>query len=114
MLKKAFEMIPDGTALILHSDQGWQYRHKQYQIMLENKGIRQSISRKGNCLDNAVTENFFGLLKTELLCLQEFDSFGHCKGELIDYLDYYNKRRIKLKLKGLTPAQHRNQALQVA
>lgn len=63
MLGKAFERIPDGTGLILHSDQGWQYQHGQYQRILKNKGIRQSMSRKGNCLDNAVIENFFGLLK---------------------------------------------------
>jgi len=95
MLEKAFETIPDGTGLILHSDQGWQYQHKQYQRMLRRKGIRQSMSRKGNCLDNAVMENFFGLLKSELLYLQEFRSLDHFKQELVDYLDYYNNRRIK-------------------
>ena len=114
MLEKAFDTIPDGTGLILHSDQGWQYQHKHYQKMLEDKGVRQSMSRKGNCLDNAVMENFFGLLKTELLYLQDFDSLEHFKAELIDYLYYYNNRRVKLKLKGLTPAQHRYQTLQVA
>lgn len=111
MLDKAFEKIPDNTNLILHSDQGWHYQHKQYQKMLVDKGIRQSMSRKGNCLDNAVIENFFGLLKTELLYLQEFDSIEHFKAELEDYLDYYNNRRIKLKLNGLTPAMHRSQAI---
>ena len=95
MLDKAFEQIPDDTNLILHSDQGWHYQHKQYQQMLRNKGIRQSMSRKGNCLDNAVIENFFGLLKSELLYLQEFNSMGHFKQELIEYLDYYNNKRIK-------------------
>ena len=114
MLDKAFAIIPDGTELILHSDQGWHYQHKKYQQMLEKKGIRQSMSRKGNCLDNAVMENFFGLLKSELLYLQNFDSLEHFKAELIDYLAYYNNRRIKLKLKGLTPAQHRCQTLQAA
>ena len=63
MLEKAFEKIPDKTNLILHSDQGWQYQMKQYQQLLKDKGIRQSMSRKGNCLDNSVMENFFGLLK---------------------------------------------------
>ena len=82
--------------------------------MLQSKGIRQSMIRKGNCLDNAVMENFFGLLKSELLYLQDFDSLEHFKTELIDYLDYYNNRRIKLKLKGRTPAQHRHQTLQTA
>ena len=114
MLNKAFEKIPDETNLILHSDQGWQYQHKHYQAMLRKKGIRQSMSRKGNCLDNAVIENFFGLLKSELLYLQEFQSMEHFKQELIEYLDYYNNRRIKAKLKGLPPALHRQQALSVA
>jgi transposase InsO family protein len=76
MLDKAFAKIPDNTNLILHSDQGWHYQHKQYQLMLSRKGIRQSMSRKGNCLDNAVIENFFGLLKSELLYLQEFTSWS--------------------------------------
>lgn len=114
MLESAFEKIPDRTNLILHSDQGWQYQHKKFQRKLKAKGVRQSMSRKGNCLDNAVMENFFGLLKSELFYLQEFDSLEHFKAELIDYLDYYNNRRIKAKLKGLTPAQHRHQALSVA
>ena len=114
MLDKAFEKIPDGTGLILHSDQGWQYQHKQYQRMLQKKGVQQSISRKGNCLDNAVIENFFGLLKSELLYLQEFQSMEHFKQELVEYLDYYNNRRIKAKLKGLPPAIHRQQALSAA
>lgn len=114
MLDKAFAKIPDGTNLILHSDQGWQYQHKQYQRMLNAKGIRQSMSRKGNCLDNAVLENFFGLLKSELLYLQEFESMEHFKAELIEYLDYYNNHRSKAKLKGLPPAIHRQQALSAA
>ena len=114
MLDNAFKTIPDGTNLILHSDQGWHYQHKWYQQMLKEKGISQSMSRKGNCLDNAVIENFFGLLKSELLYLQEFESMEHFKRELIDYLDYYNNRRIKAKLKGLPPAIHRQQALSAA
>ena len=114
MMDKAFETIPDGTGLILHSDQGWQYQHKQYQRMLREKGIQQSMSRKGNCLDNAVMENFFGLLKSELLYLQEFESMDHFKLELSTYLDYYNNYRIKAKLKGLPPAIYRQQALSAA
>jgi hypothetical protein len=72
------------------------------------------MSRKGNCLDNAVIENFFGTLKSKLLYLQEFESMEHFKKELVSHLDYYNNRRIKLKLKGLSPALHRQQALQIA
>ena len=114
MLDKAFATVPDNTNLILHSDQGWQYQHKQYRRMLLKKGIRQSMSRKGNCLDNAVIENFFGLLKSELFYLQKFESMEHFKQELIEYLDYYNNRRIKAKLKGLPPAIHSRQVLSVA
>ena len=73
----------------------------QYQRMLREKGIRQSMSRKGNCLDNAVIENFFGMLKSELLYLQEFQSIEHFKQELIEYLDYYNNRRIKADRKSV-------------
>ena len=111
MLEQAFAKIPDNTNLLLHSDQGWHYRHKQYVHMLKEKGIRQSMSRKGNCYDNSVMENFFGHLKSELLYLQEFESMEHFKAELIAYIDYYNNRRIKARLKGLPPAIHRQQAL---
>ena len=72
------------------------------------------MSRKGNCPDNAVMENFFGLLKSELLYLQEFESLEHLQQELVDYLDYHNNRKLKIKLKGLPPALHRQQALSVA
>lgn len=114
MLTQAFQKIPDGTELILHSDQGWQYQMKNYQMRLKEKGVRQSMSRKGNCLDNAVMENFFGVLKTELLYIQEFESIYHFKKELIDYLDYYNNCRIKQKLRGLSPVKYRIQSSQIA
>ena len=114
MLAQAFAVIPDNTRLLLHSDQGWHYRHKQYRQMLLEKGIVQSMSHKGNCLDNSVMENFFGHLKSELLYLQEFESMEHFKQELIEYIDYYNNRRIKARLKGLPPALHRQQALLAA
>ena len=111
MLEQAFRELPDNTGLILHSDQGWHYQHKQYRRMLSEKGITQSMSRKGNCYDNSVMENFFGHLKSELLYLQEFESVDHFKQELIEYINYYNNRRIKARLKGLPPAIHRQQAL---
>ena len=114
MVDSAARRLPPGAAPILHSDQGWQYQHKHYQKKLADYSIIQSMSRKGNCLDNAVIENFFGLLKSELLYLQKFQSMAHFKQELIAYLDYYNNHRIKAKLKGLPPAIHRLQALSVA
>ena len=87
------------------------YYHYRDIYELLDVWFRTTLSRKGNCLDNAVIENFFGLLKSELLYLQEFRSMEHFKLELIEYLDYYNNRRIKAKLKGLPPAIHRQQAL---
>ena len=87
---------------------------QHYRKLLNDNGIIQSMSRKGNCLDNAVMENFFGILKSELLYLKEFDSIEQFKQELIEYLDYYNNCRIKAKLKGLPPAVHRKQALDAA
>ena len=107
MLDKAFDRIPDDTNLIFHSDQGWQYQHKDYQKLLSESHLKQSMSRKGNCLDNAVMENFFGLLKSELLYLQKFDSMEHFRMELEAYLKYYNEDRIKLRLDGMSPVQYR-------
>ncbi len=110
MLQSAFQKIPDNIHLILHSDQGWQYQMQPYQKMLRDKGVRQSMSRKGNCYDNCVIENFFGLLKTEFYHHQTFSSIDNFKYELSAYIDYYNNRRIKVKLKGLSPVQFRTQS----
>lgn len=110
MLDKAIMRLNDGETPILHSDQGWHYQMKQYQHALKDQGIIQSMSRKGNCLDNAVIENFFGLLKSELLYLQEFESMDHFKEELNKYIHYYNHKRIKAKLKGKSPVQYRTLA----
>jgi putative transposase len=109
MLKDAFRKIPDNSQLILHSDQGWQYQMKVYQKLLKEKGVRQSMSRKGNCYDNSVMENFFGILKSEFYHNQEFSSTEHFSMELSEYMDYYNNRRIKVKLKGLSPVHFRTQ-----
>jgi len=107
MLKKSFKKLPNKTDLILHSDQGWQYQMKQYQGILKEKGIKQSMSRKGNCLDNAVIENFFGILKSELFYLKKYKSINELKNEIKEYIDYYNNERIKLNLKGMSPIQYR-------
>ena len=109
MIAGTVEVIGNNTNAILHSDQGWQYQHKEYQNLLKENNIRQSMSRKGNCLDNAVMENFFGLLKSELLYLQKFTSVDHFLKELEEYIQYYNKDRIKEKLNGMSPVQYRTQ-----
>lgn len=107
MLSRAFERVPECRGLILHSDQGWQYRMDKYQQILKEKGMIQSMSRKATCLDNSVAENFFSLLKTELLYLQEFHSMNHLKQEIEAYIEYYNNSRIKLRLCGMSPVQYR-------
>ncbi|SFX27620.1 Transposase InsO and inactivated derivatives [Thermoactinomyces sp. DSM 45891] len=114
MLDKAFDQLGECEAPLLHSDQGWHYQMSQYRYALKQRGITQSMSYKGNCLDNAVMENFFGLLKSELLYLHEFESMDHFKQELEDYIHYYNHKRLKIKLKGMSPVQYRTHTLQVA
>jgi len=117
MLKEAITKLKGKTKTdpkpkpIFHSDQGWQYQHGTVQTLLKKHGLTQSMSRKGNCLDNAVAENFFGILKTEMYHRKKFDSAEHLMEEIKDYIEYYNTKRIKVKLKGLTPIEYRNQAL---
>ena len=108
MLKKAFSTVKDLEGLMLHSDQGWHYQHANYRRMLSARGIVQSMSRKGNCLDNAVMENFFGHLKSELLYLHEFCSWDDFIRELKRYIVYYNNDRIKVSFNGLSPIEYKN------
>jgi putative transposase len=114
MLESGLSQLTQTQKPLLHSDQGWQYRSHQYQKQLADNGIRQSMSRKGNCLDNAVAENFFGLLKSEMYHGHHFQDADELIEKIDEYIEYYNTRRIKVKLKGLTPVQYRNQALQAA
>ena len=107
MLNQMYEHIKLPEGVVLHSDQGWHYQHMAYQNSLKKHGIVQSMSRKGNCLDNAMMENFFGLMKNELLYLQEWDSIDQFKKALRSYIRYYNNDRIKLRLKGKSPVQYR-------
>jgi transposase InsO family protein len=109
MLDEAFTKHPDLEGLILHSDMGWQYQHGYYQQRLKEKGIVQSMSRKGNCLDNSPMENFFGVMKNEMF-------YGHSwKGtsihdfiETVDqYIHWYAEKRIKMSLGGLSPLDYR-------
>ncbi|MDN4493792.1 IS3 family transposase [Ureibacillus aquaedulcis] len=114
MLEKALERLPEEHQLLMHSDQGWHYQMKRYRQALEFKEIVQSMSRKGNCYDNSVMENFFGIMKSEFLYIKEFESVEHFKIELEKYITYYNTKRIKAKLKGMSPIQYRTHALTAA
>ena len=114
MLRKALMKLKPQDKPLLHSDQGWQYQMGSYQKILQEKGLRQSMSRRGNCLDNAVMENFFGILKTEFFYGKKFESKESFKERLDQYIHYYNHERIKQKLKGLSPVQYRNQSFHLA
>ena len=114
MLEKAFERLSEEDKLLFHSDQGWHYQMKQYRHALKERGITQSMSRKGNCYDNAVMENFFGIMKSEFLYFKEFENIEHFKLELAKYIEYYNNKRIKTKLKGMSPIQFRTHAQSAA
>ena len=97
---------------ILHSDQGWQYQHDSYHQFLESKGIQASMSRKGNSPDNGMMGSFFGILKSEMFYGYEksFQSLKQLEQAIVDYIDYYNNKRIKVKLKGLSPVQYRTKS----
>ena len=111
MLRQAISRLKPNERPMVHSDQGWQYQMSHYQLALQDRGLSQSMSRKGNCLDNAVIENFFGILKTEFYYTQKFKDVASFIEELKDYIWYYNHKRIKIKLKGLSPVEYRNQSL---
>lgn len=113
MLDQAFEKYPNLEGLIFHSDQGRQYQMKSYQEELKKRGIIQSMSRKGNCLDNSPMENFFGIMKREMFYGYEntFKTLDDLEKAIIEYIDYYNNQRITLKTKGLTPVEYRQQSL---
>jgi putative transposase len=113
MLDKALEYLPENHSLLMHSDQGWHYQMKQYRNALKNRGVIQSMSRKGNCYDNSVMENFFGILKSEFLYLNEFENVDHFKQELQNYIKYYNHKRLKSKFK-MSPVQYRTYFVQAA
>jgi putative transposase len=107
MLSKAFARLGPSERPILHSDQGWQYRMEKYRQRLEARAVTQSMSRKGNCLDNAAMESFFGTLKSEFFHLNEFRSVEELEAGLKGYIRYYNEDRIRLKLDGLSPIEYR-------
>lgn len=109
MLDTAIARLKPEERPILHSDQGWQYRMRAFQETLTQRGLVQSMSRKGNCYDNAAMESFFGLVKTEFFYLNEFKSIEQLRRGLTKYIRYYNEERIKMRLGGLSPVEYRTQ-----
>lgn len=110
MLLQAVEKLPKTANLIWHSDQGFHYQMHRYQSLLAKNGIQQSMSGKGNCLDNAAMESFFGRMKTECFYEKTFESIDELEQVINEYVRYYNEERIQLKLKGLSPIQYRHQS----
>lgn len=113
MLNIAFKAHKNLKGLIFHSDQGWQYQMQPYHKALKDQGIIQSMSRKGNCLDNSPMENFFGIMKREMFYGHEYEfkTLDELQIAMEEYIEYYNTQRITTKLKGFTPMQYRNQSL---
>jgi transposase InsO family protein len=110
MLKKAARKCRGMAGPLLHSDQGWHYRMQPYRAAMARYGMKQSMSRKGNCFDNAAIESFFATLKAEYFHLSDFEDVEQLNTGLKSYIDYYNRHRIKLKLGGMSPVEYRLQA----
>jgi transposase InsO family protein len=111
MLRKALAKLRAQERPMLHSDQGWQYQMAAYRRLLAQHGLKQSMSRRANCYDNAAMESFFGTLKSEFFRLNRFESVNALKAGIKQYIYYYNHKRIKLKLNGLSPVMYRTQPL---
>ncbi len=107
MLERALKENKDIKDLTIHSDQGFHYQHSTWTKKLEKMNIRQSMSRKGNCLDNSPMENFFGILKQEMYYGEDFKSYDHLRNETEKYIKWYNEDRIKTKLNGMSPVMYR-------
>ena len=110
-LRDALATLENGQTPLVHSDQGFQYQHNSWRTLLENADAVQSMSRKANCYDNAVMENFFGHLKEELFHRVRFLNTDALAAALHDYIHWYNTERISTRLKGLSPVQYRAQML---
>lgn len=114
-LDTALEIVKDAKfRTTIHSDQGWHYQHPQWVKRLKKHKVFQSMSKKGNCLDNSPMENFFGLMKQEMYYGEPLCSYEELKKRIEDYIDYYNNKRIKQKLAGMSPIEYRIHTSQLA
>lgn len=113
MLDKAFAKYDDLSGLILHSDQGWQYQHQVYINKLKERNVIQSMSRKGNCMDNSIMESFFGRLKNEMYYGLEstYKTFEEFSKAIDKYINYYNNERIQSKTKWMSPVTYRETSI---
>lgn len=107
MLNGLFKKLPVDVRPLFPSDQGWQYQQAEYQRCLPEHNITQSMSRKGNGMDNGIMENFFGRLKVEMFYGEKCESVNSPIDKLKEYIRYYNNDRISTKLKRMSPVQYR-------
>lgn len=107
LISQAIAILPQGTNLLFHSDRGWHYQQHCIKNLLINNGITQSMSRRGECYDNAIVETFFATLKNELFYIEKFNSLEHLASEIHEYIRYYNYERIRAKLNYLSPVEYR-------
>ena len=114
-LNEALEIVKGSKyRTTIHSDQGWHYQHNKWVKKLKENNVFQSMSRKGNCLDNSPMESFFGLLKQEMYHGEALCSFDELKRKIEKYINYYNYKRIKQKLAGMSPVQYRIHTSRIA
>ncbi|WP_235690786.1 IS3 family transposase [Clostridioides difficile] len=106
----AIESNPSAKPLF-HSDRGYQYTSKTFKLKLDNVSATQSMSRVGRCIDNGPIEGFWGIIKSEMYYLKKFNNFDELKLAIDDYIEFYNKKRLQRKLKGLSPIEYRTQTL---
>lgn len=111
-LSRAIKEHQPAPGLMVHTDQGLHYQHSSWRDLITQAGADQSMSRKGNCFDNAVMENFFGQLKTEMYYNQKFSSFEQLEQAIDSYITWYNTQRLQTQFQGQTPTEKRHQALQ--
>lgn len=110
MLRTAITIHPCIDGLVFHTDQGWQYQHALFVNSLKENDIVQSMSRKGNCLDNGKMETFFGHMKREMYYGNKFKTRQELFDAIDKYIKFYNEKRCQVKLKGLSPVDFRKQA----
>lgn len=102
--------VPAGSGMLFHCDRGSQYASGEYRAALQKAGIGCSMSRKGNCWDNAVAESFFGTLKTELVHLRDFSTREDAKTTIVEWIEvFYNRERLHSTLNYLSPVQFEQQ-----
>lgn len=105
-LNHAMKLYPKSQPL-LHSDRGFQYTSPSFKAKLTQKGLKQSMSRVGKCIDNGPIEGFWGIIKSEMYYLNRFNNYEGLEKAIIDYIEFYNTKRLQKRLNSQTPMEYR-------